>query len=369
MKKKLIINGYNNNNEKKIIHNYINHNVIRNQQIQAKLNNMRNQVYNNFVNIGNNGYDYEMYQNKPYTKMQIIHSLNILQETKITIENIYQEKYNNVNATGFGDFLRGSYFLMQFCEQYQLSYNINMQNHPISQFLVIYKGTHMFPYSNISVFDETNFHPALLNNNVIINKNDDKINNDFIYFLGNQTIYNNKIYTYTISYPKNKTIEEKHKTYMQQLLKPNTHLHKIIKQTLNILDLIEKEFIIIHIRYGDNFLIKREHNVNTEHLNQIYQTIEKFDSNQKILLISDNDNIKNIITTEYPRVKTHFNKITHTGEGVTLETDALQNTMIDLYLFSLARSIVAFSIYEHGTGFSKWIAETYSVPYFCRFLG
>ena len=70
--------------------------------------------------------------------------------------------------------------------------------------------------------------------------------------------------------------------------------------------------------------------------------------------------------------KTHFNKISHTGEGVVhgpqVETIKLQNTMIDFNMFSHASRVIAFSIYKHGTGFSRWTTETYSVPYICQFL-
>ena len=100
----------------------------------------------------------------------------------------------------------------------------------------------------------------------------------------------------------------------------------------------------------------------------IEKQIQTFNSSQPILLISDNTIVKNIIVKKYPFIKTHFNEITHTGEGVKIETRALQNTMLDFYLFSLAAKILAFSVYSHGTGFSRWVAETYSVPYVCRLL-
>jgi hypothetical protein len=78
--------------------------------------------------------------------------------------------------------------------------------------------------------------------------------------------------------------------------------------------------------------------------------------------------IKKILTTKFSHIKTHFNKITHTGEGIQIDANKLKNTMIDFYLFSRAKNVYAFSVYKHGTGFSKWAAETYSVPYICRFL-
>ena len=100
----------------------------------------------------------------------------------------------------------------------------------------------------------------------------------------------------------------------------------------------------------------------------IQNILDKLDLSQKYLLISDNTIIKNIIQSNYLFIKTHFNEISHTGEGIQLETNKLQNTMIDFCLFSHAINVIAFSVYKHGTGFSKWSAETYNVPYCCRFL-
>ena len=101
---------------------------------------------------------------------------------------------------------------------------------------------------------------------------------------------------------------------------------------------------------------------------EVNQTIDYLDSTNKILLVSDNMIIKNILTRKYPHIKTHFNEITHTGEGIQLDTNKLKNTMLDFYLLSRAKNVHAFSVYKHGSGFSKWAAETYSIPYICRFL-
>jgi|688.fasta_scaffold61362_3 hypothetical protein len=330
--------------------------------------------FNSFVNVltevnenDNDNMDDE-YINKPYTKSQITSILKILQLTNITIENVYQETYNaNINATGLGDFIRGSYFLMQFCQETNLLFKINMLNHPISKFLEIYQNKQPSNYKNINKFDLTNFNPGILDDNILTNIHDHTINNDFMYFLKDQPVYSKNIYTYIISYPTI-IIDEEHKKYMQHLLKPTKYLSLLVNEQLTKLELIEKEFTVIHVRYGDNYLIKNEADINLNHLNTIKLTIEHLDPNQNILLISDNMIIKNIFTKKYPHVKTHFNEITHTGEGIQLDTNKLKNTMIDFYLFSRAQKVFAFSVYKHGTGFSKWAAETYSVPYICRFL-
>ena len=93
--------------------------------------------------------------------------------------NVYQSKYNSgkANATGLGDFIRGSYFLMQFCEESNLLFNINILNHPISQFLEIYQNKQPSYYKNINKFDIVNFNPGILDDNILTNIHDYTINN------------------------------------------------------------------------------------------------------------------------------------------------------------------------------------------------
>ena len=300
------------------------------------------------------------------SKMEI-HILKLLEEKTITIENVYQERYNNIKATGIGDFIRGSYFLMEFCDNNNILFNINILNHPISQFLEIYQNKQSLIINNINKFEELNFQPHISNNNIITNTYDSFTNNKFINYLSKQHVFNKKIYTYIISYPSEK-IDEKHKEYMKQILQPCKQLELIVDNMLLELELIKKQFIIIHIRYGDDFLIKKKNKIEKNHLAMIQKILDKLNLNQKYLLISDNIIIKNILSLKYPFIKTHFNKISHTGEGLEIKTNELQNTMIDFYMFSHASRVIAFSVYQHGTGFSKWSTETYSVPYICRFL-
>ena len=310
-------------------------------------------------------------QIEKFKKSIIADMLRMLQmQPNLTIENVYQEKYGTINASGIGDFLRGSYFLMQFCDRYQFHYVINMTNHPIAQFLEVYQEretTLSSPLNQVGVFGKTNFYPIFLQDHVLSNSYNDDIVDNLIYFLRQQPIQEEKIHAYIISYPDT-PIDEKYKLEMQQLLKPTTTFVSIINTTLSQLNLTTKEFIIIHIRYGDKFLVEHEGNVHSKHFQIIAKTIRQLNSSENILLIADNDTVKDIITRMFPFIKTHYNAITHTGEGMKLDTDKLRNTMLDFYLFSLAKRILAFSVYSHGTGFSKWVAETYSIPYVCRHL-
>lgn len=300
-------------------------------------------------------------------KQQIDIPLKLLQLTKPIIENVYQEQYNNAHATGLGDFIRGSYFLLEFCGNNNIPCNINILNHPISQFLEIYKNKQPLIYNNINKFELTNHNPDILNENIITNIYDPAINDEFIKYLSKQHVFEKKLYVYTIAYPSSE-IDPKYKEYMQKILKPSMRLKSLVDNMLLNLGLVSKQFTIIHIRYGDDFLIKNKEKIKKSHLEIIQNRLDKLNLSQKYLLISDNTILKYILSLKYPFLKIHLNEITHTGEGLHIETNKLQNTMIDFNMFSHAASVIAFSVYKHGTGFSKWAAETYSVPYICRFL-
>jgi hypothetical protein len=294
--------------------------------------------------------------------------LKLLHIKNPIIENVYQEKYNNdINSSGLGDFIRGSYFLMEFCNNNNISCAINFLNHPVSQFLEIYKNKQPLIHNNINKFELSNYNPHISHENIITNISDPAINDEFIKYLIKQQVFESKLYVYTIAYPSSE-IDPKYKEYMQKILKPSMLIKTLVDNMLSDLGLVSKQFIIIHIRYGDDFLIKNKEEIKKSHLEMIENTLNKLNLSQKYLLISDNTILKYILSLKYPLLKIHLNEITHTGEGIHIETNKLQNTMIDFNMFSHATSVIAFSVYKHGTGFSKWAAETYSVPYICRFL-
>ena len=294
--------------------------------------------------------------------------LTLLQLKKPIIENVYQERYNNnINATGLGDFIRGSYFLLEFCDNNNIPCNINILNHQVSQFFEMYKNKQPLVYNNINKFELTNFNPHISHEKIITNISNPSINDDFIKYLSKQSVFNKKLYIYTIAYPA-LTIPQKHKEYMQRILAPSARIKSLVDKMLSDLELVSKNFTIIHIRYGDDFLIQHKEKFKKSHLEIIHGTLDNLNVNTKYLLISDNTSLKNYLSLNYPFLKIHLNEITHTGEGIQLETNKLQNTMIDFNLFSRASNVIAFSVYPHGTGFSKWVTETYSVPYSCKYL-
>jgi hypothetical protein len=139
------------------------------------------------------------------------------------IHNIYQPKYKyGVASTGLGDFIRGSYFILEFCFKYKFKPKI-IFNNCISKFLKI-KTTGMDKINHvlnqILSFPNANFKQFLITHegNILEPTKDTKrIMSDFVEYLSMIPLYNHNVFAYCISYP-NGTVSETSKMYMRKIL-------------------------------------------------------------------------------------------------------------------------------------------------------
>jgi hypothetical protein len=291
------------------------------------------------------------------------------------IYNVYQEKYNyNIKATGFGDFIRGCYFLLDFCEKYGFNFNV-LINHPMTKFFkkqFNYSSLEKYMFSNITFFTKNNWDGYNIDTEDYIHSIPGKlINGHFVSYLRDDIdVYSNSVFIYSIAYPSH-NISEKHKTYMRKLLEPNDEIQQYINSTLNKFEFTKYNYSVIHIRTGDTYLNQDKSEIYNNYISKlVYEISKTILKNEAFcrnyILISDNLNVKYLITKKYPFLKSIFKEITHLGEGVVQEDEKIKNTLLDFYLLSLSNSIFSFSCYEHGSGFSQWCAETYNIPYFCK---
>ena len=214
-------------------------------------------------------------------------------------------------------------------------------------------------------FNKNNFNCYIDNFNNISSIPDPNIYDDFLHFLNECNIYNETIYLHTISYPNN-SISENHKNVMRNFLKPTIYLQEKIENAFNNLQLKKYTYEIIHIRFGDDSIFKNIETFEIKKLNAIKYYLNNINKNRQYLILSDNNYLKKKIIANYPFIKTIFNPVYHTKEHN--DNDSLKNTMIEFFLMSYSTNITSFSIYQHGSGFSKWCAETYNIPYTCKFL-
>jgi hypothetical protein len=279
----------------------------------------------------------------------------LLSENIKQIVNVYQRSYkNNKNASGFGDFIRGNYFLMQFCDTFNLKFNIII-NHPIQQFFKNNTTQQIREdetpnYENIEFYQQVKIEGFLDENN-------------FNHFLNNSenTNESRNVYINTFLYPS-QDVSQKHKEMMRNMIEPIPELITQVNNVLTNLNLQRHSFNVIHIRSGDKYLIENSA-IDPTFIKKLVNVLYFLNNKETYLLLTDSYKLKYVLMKLFPRLKMFFNEITHFGEGVELDDDKVKNTLIDFYVMASSKKIYSFSVYEHGTGFSRWCAETYNIPY------
>ena len=310
------------------------------------------------------------------------------------INNVYQSKYDfgRSNCTGLGDFIRGCYFLLEFCDEYKFKPKI-IFNNCIMNFLVT-KTYNLnlicTVLSEIKVFKNNNFSDYNIENDIILDAKTDSKNimADFVDYVVDGSVYYGNAFIFCNSFPRNGNISIKNKEYIKNILEPIPEIKVCVKNILDELKLGAKRYIVIHIRAGDEFLKNEQYNAvdfNSAYITKIVNHIKKDISyiemngagagagagstTNHFLLIADNNAIKHILKEHFPYFKILIKPITHFGEGVVLEEEKVKNTLIDFYLLSFAKGILSYSTYKHGSGFSYWCAKTFDVPYCCKYVG
>jgi hypothetical protein len=293
--------------------------------------------------------------------------------------HVYQSKYEygKKNSTGLGDFLRGCYFILEFCETYNFQSKI-IFNNCISKFLLI--KTHNLErldnvLKGVSICKNNNFREYVVENNGTIKdplKDTKNIMSDFVDYVVKLPQYSGNVFIYCIAFPINE-IPEKNKEYMRKFLQPTNEIQLTIDKTLEDLNITSKQYIVIHIRAGDSYLKEENDTFTNRYIRDLINNIKndvKNDVNREnnYLLMADTNDVKKIIHKYFPNFKTLMNPITHFGEGAVLEEEKVKNTLIDFYLLSHSKSIFSYSTYEHGSGFSYWCAKTFNIPYVCKYV-
>lgn len=343
------------------------------EQEKTKLNSLKNQtvVRNTFFN----GFINEKRQtNEPQT--DDLFDINDVKKRNVrVICNVYQERYrNNLKTTGFGDFIRGCYFLLDFCETYNFEHKIII-NHPIKTFL--HKTNPISNLVNIKFFVHNNCKQHYTDaNNYIHTDTGDYITSMFVKYLSARDVqvFNEHVFIYNIIYP-NQSIKESYKEIMREILEPTDDIKHCVDTALQRFKLEKRKYIVIQVRTGDEYFdtnnkIKDDTYVSrlsNEIFDLIKQRIKGVPTNRYVL-IADNVDLKRKIKALFPSLHAEFNEITHFGEGFPQEYEKVKNTMIDFYLMSCSASIHSYSCYNHGSGFSQWCAETYNIPYTCKLI-
>lgn len=273
------------------------------------------------------------------------------------ITNIYQLNYKNGVAQGFGDYLNGSFFLLQICLQNNISFEMNYQNHPISKYFIENET------------NETN--ETIDYNNVLYYELDESIRKDK-YLLYNTFISHiNEIDTPTYNlfcnlnpvYP----VQEIGREIIKSKIRPNMEIETSIQTLLTSFNLKPYNYEIIHIRTGDKYLLNKK--------KLDYETFKKYviflkrytNPHSSYILISDNVELKSKLKKS--NIFNNFciddtTTICHTGENCIKTDESLKNTVIDFFIMSKSTNIISISLKSRGgTGFSSLCSTLFNIPY------
>ena len=282
--------------------------------------------------------------------------LNRVNNNVNKIVNVYQQNYKNAPGGGIGDFIRGCFFLLQFCIFNNIRFDIDYSNHPISKFL----------YKKNNTIDEDILYNTILYyypDNNKHNKNDEHIFiNDFINYLNNLNTSNTK-YIFSNNYPVKKIIDFERQFILNKFL-PNEELVYSINTELTKLNITEKEFSVIHIRLGDSILLdngKIQNNTLLKILNIILKNI-KINNGKKYLLLSDSNDIKIFLKKRFENLIINLNKIVHLASKND-EDESIKSTLTDFFIMGKSNYIYSLSIYDHGSGFSEYCSVLNNIPY------
>jgi len=261
-------------------------------------------------------------------------------------QNIIISVYSPKVLFGFGDYIRGLIFLYQIQPDSKII--ADYRSHPISKFLynkeikkseyIDYIEDDIIEFNvgdhdknkDIEIINELSKPCAIYINSMYINSN---ISND---------IREKIISTFTMK----------------------KSFYKLFLNTFDKNNLIENNFIVLHIRLDDKYFntdleLPTFDNLDNYIINNI---IPHFSNN--VLVMSNSYKFKKKICEKY-NFKYYNNIPIHTGENKEMSDKDLENTLIEFFTMSKALKIYQFCELSWQTsGFSKRISEIYGIDFF-----
>lgn len=284
-----------------------------------------------------------------------------------TLHQVYKLVFTNGATTGFGDFVRGCYFVLQFADKHGLRADFHMVDSALKLFLPFFREkpalaplvAHNIAKCNPINVEFTKTYKGIIDYKMMPNGEE-----SFIRYVHTQPVYGGtNAFVNTVMFPTH-AISSQHVERMRHMLEPTTDLQSEVSQWQEMLGLPSQGFDVYHIRMGDTYLDYPEDSRLQPPLLQKLFAHLAFQPRQKCLVLSDSMVLKRLIQSKFPEVATlQFERACR--HSTVNDEQSIRQTLIEFYLMSHARSIVSFSVYPHGTGFSKWCAVTYGIPYVC----
>lgn len=282
---------------------------------------------------------------------------------------VYQHYYVNAPATGFGDFIRGIYFMLQFARQYGLKIDFLVNKHPIKKWISYFSlqaDLDSALASSIPFIDTSNYKYHTNSHHMI----------DYVYKHKHSSFqrslawlpsHKQNKYMYTTDHPNQRHITKEDISQARAILEPTKEMQQMVNDAMNQLDITSGRFVTIHVRTTDQCFSGTTCNTASNSMRGLVKWIQKiiqFHTSAEIVLLSSDNRVKTAVQSNCPKIKYLIYPISHVGTKQSSDVGII-NTLKDFYIMSHSSHIYSFSAYDHGSGFSKWCALTYDIPYVC----
>jgi hypothetical protein len=280
--------------------------------------------------------------------------------------NVYQTQFLDFKASGLGDYLRGSFMMLQLLrtlKKYtgvQVEFDMDLRNHPMSKFLICDPN-----------LERPRSYPALGNFHIdsLLVKQDE---NDIAYqHIVRETVrYFNKIQqpTFFAYCCKDLVYDEmldSERELIRSRLQPTPEMETYITDSLTRLG-VTGAYTTIHIRMDDAVCFPHavgssQATLNTQLLDDLVAAVRsKVEEGKTYVLVSSSTRVKEALTGG--NILSLPTAICHIGQNQEPTDDEVRDTLLDFYLMSRSAEILAFSTYQR-TGFSLECSNIYKIPY------
>ena len=290
------------------------------------------------------------------------YSNNILKK----VVNVYQTQFVDFKASGLGDYLRGSFTMLQLLRTLNkhtgvhVEFDMDMRNHPMSKYLICDPNLERpISYPNLG-----NFHVDSL----LVKQDEDDI--AYQHIVREVVRYFNRVQqpTFFAYCCKNNVFTEmldSEKALIRSRLQPSAEMETYITESLTRLG-VTGHYITIHVRLDDAVCFPHavgtsEATLNTALMEDLVAAVRsKVEEGKTYVLVSSNTRVKEALTGG--NILSLPTAICHIGQNQDPTDDEVRDTLLDFFLMSRSSEILAFSTYER-TGFSLECSNIYGIPY------
>jgi hypothetical protein len=301
-----------------------------------------------------------MYSFKYNTKLKTMIFEQFTNEKLKKIVNVYKKNSASHKTYGFGDYLRGCFFLCQICNHLNIEFDMDIYGHPISKYISNIEKKYDIDYIRVPYFNDMNLN-YLSKQDASYKVKNIEFYNKVIKYLN--SIDNEIFFLECNTFPIWKNINEKVRDTIKSKILPSKEMQSYIDVMLYKTGLEKYKFSVIHLRTGDKYLIDKK-SISENMIITLKNVISKYTNpSLKYLIIGDDNRVKVLLKKFFSNLYCYVLPITHLGESIDQCEDTLKNTMLDFFILSYSNVVISISCLHWGSGFAEWSSQMNNIPY------